>query len=617
MPLVAVDPTVQMWLSFAVILGAVMLYASEKLSMEITSLGVVTSLVLLFHFLPSINPATGLALSTRELVAGFADPALVTVLALLVIGQGLVQTGSLDEAANIMLKLGRRRSSLVIIGALAFVLLLSAILNNTPVVVMFIPILSALSQKIGRPASRVLLPLSFAAILGGNLTIIGSSTNLLVSGEMVDVIGEGLDFFTITVPGSVLAGVGFLYLIFVAPKLLDRYTDASKSKQDEPVGKQFIFQIEVKPSSGLDGLEARAGMFPSLKDITVRMILRGSQSILPPFEDLELGVGDILVVAATRNAFTGLLKKSPEMFESLRGQGEAGGASAQLQNKQKLAEVVVAPASRMVSRTLAQIGFYLQTNCIVLGVERRSRMIRSSIETIRLEAGDVLLVAGRDEDILGLRSNRDLLLLEWSAVDFPSRRNSTKALALFGAVVASASTGFIPIPVAALTGAVLMVAGGCINVRQAARAADRRIFLLIGAALAMGTALTATGGAQFLADGILVLLEGASPAVVLSAFFLLVAVLTNVLSNNATAVLFTPIAISIARGLDLDPMVFVVAVIFAANSSFATPMGYQTNLLVMGPGHYKFRDFLIVGIPLSLLIWIVFSIFAPWYYGLW
>ncbi len=615
----AIDPSLQMWATFGIILAAIVLYASDKLALEITSLGVVAALLLLFHFLPIEHLFTGQPLSTRDLLAGFADPALITVLALLVIGQGLVQTGALDEIANLLLKYGGRRPRLVTLGTLLFVLLISAILNNTPVVVIFIPILSALSQKIGRPASLVLIPLSFAAILGGNLTIIGSSTNLLVSGTLESITGSGLDFYTITVPGAVLAGAGFLYLIVVAPRIMGRLHRPGDASRDAPAGTQFIFQIEVKSGSRLEGLRSKAGMFPALKDLTVRMIERGHESLLPPFEDVELEPGDIVVVAATRVALTQLLKRSPELFERQSGLGLVGGQSGSLQDQQMLAEVVVAPASRIDGRTLLQVNFSYETNCIVLGVERRSRMIRSAIDSIRLEAGDVLLVAGPNEDILALRSNRDVLLLEWSAVDFPSRRNAVLALSIFTAVVASASTGLIPIPVAALSGTALMVIGGCLNTRQAARAVDRRIFLLIGAALAMGTALSATGGAHFLAERLLYVLEGASPAIILSAFFLLIAALTNILSNNATAVLFTPIAVSVAEGLSLDPqatLAFVVAVIFAANASFATPMGYQTNLLVMGPGHYRFRDFLIVGVPLTLIMWIVFSLFAPWYYGL-
>jgi len=244
-------------------------------------------------------------------------------------------------------------------------------------------------------------------------------------------------------------------------------------------------------------------------------------------------------------------------------------------------------------------------------------MIRSSRMTdIRLEAGDVLLLFGKRQSILRLRKNPDVLLLEWSTRELPALALSRRARLIFGAVVLSAATGIVPIVIAAVAGAAAMIASGCLNIHQASRSIDRRILLLIWAALGLGTAMQATGGATFIAQHVVALFEGAGPPIILSMFFLLVAIFTNVLSNSATAVLFTPVAISIATKIDVDPMIFVFAVIFAANCSFATPMGYQTNLLVMGPGHYKFIDFFKAGAPLVILLWIVFSIFAPLYYGL-
>ena len=206
--------------------------------------------------------------------------------------------------------------------------------------------------------------------------------------------------------------------------------------------------------------------------------------------------------------------------------------------------------------------------------------------------------------------------MEWSAKEIPVKADIWKALTIFFSVVVLASSGIIPVAVASIFGAFAMIASGCINIRKAAFAVDRNIFMLIGAALAMGTSLQATGGASFLAMEMIDLLEGSSTAVILSAFFLLIALLTNILSNNATAVLFTPIAISIANQLEVEPFIFVTAVIFAANCSFATPMGYKTNLLVLAPGNYKFGDFMKVGIPLIILLWISYSFFAPWYYGI-
>ena len=282
-----------------------------------------------------------------------------------------------------------------------------------------------------------------------------------------------------------------------------------------------------------------------------------------------------------------------------------------------LAEAVVAPGSRLIGRTIEQAAIHLDTGTVVLGVERRSRMPRMPLSDIRLEAGDVLLVGGTRETIEGLRLNRDLLLLEWSAADLPTRRYAKRALVIFVIMVAYAASGIGPIVIGALGGAFAMIAFGCLNIRQAIRAFDHRIFLMIGASLAAAAALEATGGAVFIADAAIGAVKGYPVSVTLSVIFLVVAILTNIVSNNATAVLFTPIAMQVADKTGNDPMPFVVAVILAASCAFATPIGYQTNMLVMGPGHYRFRDYLLGGTPLVILMWLVYSIVGPWYYGLW
>ena len=613
------EPSIQMWATFAVIAVAIVSYATDRVSMEVTSIATIAALLILFHMAPLTDAAGRPALRLADLLAGFASPALITIMALLVIGQALVQTGALDEPARRLVSFGASYPRLVTMLSLALVMLLSAIMNNTPVVVIFIPILSALSEKLDHTVSHVMIPLSYAAILGGNMTLIGSSTNLLVAGELELLTGRSIDFFEFTIPGLILAVAGYVYIALIAPRLLeDRATMADQLAGRG--GKQFIVQMEVTRDSALDGQQAKAGMFPGLKDMTVRLVQRGEQAMLPPFEDITLRPGDMVIVAATRSTLTETLARWPSLFKGAWSEAESaqapGTGTAPPEEDRVLAEAVVAPASRMGGRTLAQIGFRAQTGCLVLGIQRRSRMIRSAMSTIRLEAGDVLLIMGRRKDVLGLRSNRDVLLLEWSAAEMPMTTNAGRALAIFAGVVATAASGMVPITIAAVVGATLMIITGCINVRQASRAMDRRVIFIVAAALAMGTALSQTGGAEFLAQSMLGALRDAAPIVILSAFFLLVALLTNVLSNNATAVLFTPIAISIAEQIGVDPMVFVVAVIFAANCSFATPMGYQTNLLVMGPGHYRFSDFVRVGAPLVFILWSVFTMLAPWYYDL-
>lgn len=610
-------PAFQMWFTFAVIVLAVGLLVSERVRLEVTCAGIIVAFLVFFHFFPVAGPDGGNLLSPERLLAGFANPALIAILALLVIGQGLFQTGALEGPTRMITRLAGRHATLVPPLVLLIAAIISAFMNNTPVVVMFLPVLGAVAGRLRISASKVLMPLSFVAILGGMTTLIGSSTNLLVADVAAGAGLPRLHFFDITVPGVILALIGSAYVLLVMPHLL-----AARATMAEEVagggGKQFIAQIQIGFDHPLVGTQAVSGMFPPLKDMTVRLVQRGEHPILPPFEDVTLRPGDVVIVAATRQVLTEALKSRESILAATApGEGEEEPAAARdAAGQLMLAEAVIAPGSRMIGRTVEQSGLHAETGCIVLGIQRRSRMIRMRLSDIRLEAGDVILVVGTPDQIRGLRLSRDLLLIEWSAAELPMTERANRALAIFAAVILAAATGLVPIVVAALAGAFAMVPAGCLNVRQAARAFDRQIYLLIAASLAMALPLEATGGAMFLAQGVVNALNGASPALLLSAIFALVALLTNLLSNNATAVLFTPIAAGTAAELGVDPMPFVIAVIFAANCSFASPIGYQTNLLVMGPGHYRFGDFLRAGMPLVVIIWLAFSIFAPWYYGL-
>lgn len=614
------QPSIQMWATFAVIIAAIIFYALDRISMEITSLGTISVLLILFHFMPVYDEAGINLLDLKSLLAGFADPALITILALLVIGQGMVQTGALETPAQIIVKHGIAYPRRVILACLLSVMVISALLNNTPVVVIFIPIMITLMDKMDKSAGLILMPLSFVAILGGMTTLIGSSTNLLVAGAYKGQTGLEIGFFDFTVPGLFLATLGLIYVTVIAPFILP---EKQSPKDKDPLiitGKQFIVQLDLVEGNSLIGKQSVAGMFPDLSHMTVRLVQRGVKIFLPPFDDITFQVGDCVILATTRAILTEKLSRDPSLLKGILtvpNLDNMEGENIQAVSRgQKIAEVMVAPASRLDGRTLEQVGYHLQGGCTVLGIQRRSRMIRISMNDIRLEAGDILLVVGTSTQINALKMNKDVLLMEWSTREVQVRSDSWKALGIFTGVVALAATGLVPIPITATCGAFFMIALGCLNIRQASRAVDRRIFLLIGAALAMGASLQATGGALYLAESLIHILEGSSVAVTLSAFFLLIAILTNMLSNNATAVLFTPIAINIANKLGVDPMIFVTTVIFAANCSFATPMGYQTNLLVMGPGNYKFRDFMKVGVPLILILWVGYSFFAPWYYGL-
>lgn len=605
-------PDLAMWLTFGVIAVSVVLYATERFSIEAISLGVIVAYLAMFPV--AGLPAAAGEVTAGDLVAGFSNPGLITVLALLVIGQGLYQTDALDGPAGLMVAIVRRRGAMALAAVFVAIGGLSAFMNNTPVVVMFLPAMIALGAAVNRSGSRLLMPLSFITILGGMTTVIGSSTNLLA----VDVARRAgvanLTFFSFTPIALILVAVGAVYVLVVMPRILT----PQRSMADEvrsSAGKQFIAEIQIRDGHPLMGAEAKAGLFPQLGDMTVRLVQRGERAILPPFEDVALRPGDLVIVAATRPALERTLSHHRSIM-SASASLPSDDSGAQLGGVVTLAEAIVAPGSRLIGRTTAQAGFRTDTGCVVLGIQRRSRMPRTPMTEIRMEAGDVLLFAGTRNRIKHLRANHDVLLVDWTASDVRQRAKAPSALLIFAAVIAASAFELVPIVAAALCGALAMLVFGCLNIRQAGRVIDGRIVMLVASAIASATALEATGGATTIADAVLSALDGSSPAMVVSALFLVIAVATNFVTNNAAAVLFTPIAIGVAQRLGLPAEPFVVTVILASNCSFATPVAYQTNLLVMGPGHYRFRDFVVAGSPLVIILWVTFSLAAPWYYGL-
>lgn len=612
----ALAPELHIWLTITLIGVAIYLYVSERLNIECSSIVVLAALMLVFALVP-MDPLPGhKKIDAALLLSGFANPALIAILCLLIIGQGLVRTGALDWVVRFILRITGEQGHGAIILTFAAVLLSSAFMNNTPVVIMFIPILESVAHQRNIPASRIMMPLSFIAIMAGMTTLIGSSTNLLISGALSQSGARPLGFFDFTVPGLVLAGVGILYLIFIAPRLLKDRASPMDRLTEGP-HRRFIAQLTVAESSKLIGEHVRFNLL-DIAGSRVILLQRGEQAFAPPFDGVIIRPGDTLVILATRDALAQAQTTYPHLHFAVSEEdlpADEKERKARLGADQMLAEVMVAPGSRFIGHTLKEAGFHANFGCLVLGIERRAHVIRKGITDLQIRAGDVLVIQGTLENLDQVRLHRGFVMMDASAQSLPPRHLAQLAGAIFAGTVMTAATGLLPISVAAVSGAVLMVLTHVLTLRQAIQAVDRRIFLLVGATLALNAALTNTGGASFIADGLIWALEGVGPAVLLSALFLVVALMTNVLSNYATAVLFTPIAISLAQGLGVDPLPFALAVLFGANCSFATPIGYQTNLLVMGPGHYTFNDFLRVGGPLVPVMWITFSLFVPWYYG--
>ncbi len=626
-----VDPTVHMWFALVATIVAVFAFIRERIPIEVTSIALLTALLLFGQFFPLFDEDGVNYLQASSFLEGFANPSLIAVLALLVMGQGMIQTDALRAMTNLFLFVGPKLVWVSIVGVMVFVCSFSAFMNNTPLVVIAIPLMQALAHSAGLSESRVMIPLSYVAILGGMTTLIGSSTNLLVASTMVDLGYEPLGFFSFVVPGSILAAVGFAYVLFVVPRLLsDR---ASMVRDLAGAKKEFVAEIDVAEGSPLIGVAAVEGAFPDLGNMNVKLVQRSGHLILPPFDKYVIKEGDILIVAASRDVLGGVLSKYPGFLLSdeenrlMRGTEQgAEGASGDNNNEAEgrvLAEIMITPASRMVDMSLEHVNFQRQFGTIVLGIQRRAKAVRRRLGRIRLEAGDVLLVAGKRSAVDSMRGNTDVIVLSGSKRDLLVPRKAPVAAGVFFSVIALAAFGALSIPVAAITGAVLMIGTGCLNIRQATRAIDRKIFLLVGSMLALGVILQFSGGAVYVADTILNLPFAQTPLAMVSILFILVAICTNILSNNACAILFAPIAMSLADkvsaptdlAVSMDYL-FAITVIFAANCSFASPIGYQTNLLVMGPGHYRFRDFLKAGIPLVLLLWVTYIFVLKYYFGL-
>lgn len=614
--------TIEMWITFALAVIVIAALAWERLSIEVTALASIVLMLALFQIFPVTDASGRNLLGPDALLQGFASPVLFTIMALLVLGQGLFQTGALERPVRIAATLGRHRPQMALTIMLLCAGVLSAFLNNTPVVVIFIPIITALASRIGTPLYRLMMPLSFITILGGTTTLIGSSANLIV-GSLAQESGlAALGFFDFVVPGGLVAAIGVVYVIFVLPRIL-RPRHESKRYDTEEGERLLLAQIEVTPGHPWEGIRAISGLFPGLEGVTVRMVHRKGRAISRPFDDFELAAGDIVGVLATRSVLTGLLV-STGAVRTFGGPGASGaqgaaqktGAGGSGSEGRALVEALVSPGSALSGFTLEHGSTRGGIHCDIVAVQRRRRMLRIPLHQIKLEPGDVILLMGTSKAIRELRRNPNVLLMQWSESELPSPEVRIRAIAIFAATILAAATGLVPIVIASLAGAFAIIAAGCLSLARARRAIDARIFMMIGAAFALARAMEATGSAEFLATAIVDAFSGYGPAVLLSVLFLLTACLTNILNNQATAALMTPLTVSTAVQFGADPTPFVHGLIIALNCSFATPLAYQTNLLVMGPGRYRFSEYMAGGIPLVLIIWIAFSLFAPLYYGL-
>jgi len=589
------------------------LFMLDRIPIQTTSIGVLATLTLGFQIFP--YQREGAPFSPVSLFFGFGHEALVAICGLMIIGKALAVTGALDPAARAIARLWTRAPQLALGGVLVFCFAASGIVNDTPVVVVLMPILLSVALRTGTPAGATLLPMNYAVLLGGMATSIGTSTNLLVVAIAADLGVRRFAVFEFY-PVVMLAGIGGLvYLWLVVPRLLKNR--ASPIQQEPP--RRFAAVLKVGEESFADGRTLSEVREKTDGRIRIEDIERGDSMFVARFPSLKLQAGDRLHVSDT--------PANLKEYEKLLGATlyDPGDQEHPVDEEhplktgdQRLVQVVVTDDSLVARTTLQRLRFADVYGVAVLALHRPSgaRAVKpKDVNETVLQVGDVLLVQGNEERLQELRDYTGLLMLD-ETIMLPRSRKAPIAIAVIVAVVAAAATKLVPISIGALVGVTLLVATGCINWTEARAALSSKVVLLVAASLALGQALTFTGGIDFLAAGFLRAVTGLPPEWIASLLMLLMALITNFVSNNAAAAVGTPIAVQIASGLGAAPEPFVLAILFGANLCYVTPMAYQTNLLVMSAAGYRFADFVKSGFPLLVIMWISLSLLVPRFFPL-
>ncbi|MDX5328286.1 MAG: SLC13 family permease [Marinobacter sp.] len=532
----------------------------------------------------------------EQALAGFSNPGLITVVALFVVASGVHHSGGVDLLVHYILG-----SPKTVRGAQARialpVTLLSGFLNNTPVVATMIPAVHAWSRKIGIAPSKLMIPLSYAAIFGGTLTLIGTSTNLVVNGQYQQLTGEeGFSIFAITQVGLPVAIIGVAVMLLVLPRMLpDR-----KDQQKFGSVKEFTLEVAVAVEGPLVGKSVgEAGLRELDRLYLVEIERDGSVVTAVPSEERLRG-GDRLVFAGDTQAISDLLRINgivPSVHDDEPSLSKD-------RAERRLVEAVLSPQSDVLGQTIRDARFRDRYGAVVLAVARGGERVPGNLGNIRLKPGDVLLLEARPAFVSRQRYNKDFLLINDLETEAPRHDRAWLSWGILLVLVGLAACGIMTMLNAALVGAFMMILSGCCSVGQAQKAVDVPVILTIAASFALGGALEQTGAASYLAGAVFSLSDG-NTLLALLLVYLVVSVLTEVITNNAAAVLIVPVVLSLTSAMGVDSEPFIIAVMMAASASFATPLGYQTNMMVFGPGGYRFSDFVRVGLPMNVFIGLV------------
>lgn len=576
---------------------AVVMFIWEKIAPELTAMLVLAALVVS----GVLTPAEG--------TAGFSNPAVITIGAMFVLSTALKKTGLVTALGLWSTRIFRLNFSLGLISIMVLISLMSAFINNTPVVAIFIPIMLNVAMKSDIPPSRLLMPISYASIFGGVCTLIGTSTNILVNSITVDQGLPPIGIFDFTPIGLLLMGAGTAYMMIFGIRLLP-----SRPGNQELLEKyrmtEYLTDVQLLAKAPAIGRKVTESSIVSNMEIDVLDVIRDGRRLLRPLNEIILEEGDTLRVRCDIEKIRRL-----QETDCLRIISHSSMRDQDFDIKKlMLLEVIIAPGSSLIGHSVKTSHFRNRFSANALAIRHRGQLYNLGFRDMLLDSGDALLVEIREENYGDLKNDDNFVIISDVSVEKGVRWRSLPAITVISGVVLSAAMGLLSIAFSAIIGCLILILMKQISIEEALAAIEWRILMLLAGMIPLGTALQKTGVAVFLSNQLVDLLRDLGPVAIVAALFLITSLLTEMMSNNATALLLTPIAIAAALNLGLSPKPFIMTVAFASSASFMTPIGYQTNTMIYGVGQYRFIDFIRVGTPLNLIFWFLVTLFVPVFY---